>query len=941
MNISFFKHLKPALFFCLSLFFCGNASGSHIVGGDLTYTHVAGNTYRITLALYADCGPASAGAYTTLATATPSICIYDGSTFHTLLGLTIDAPTTGTEVTSLCPAGLITQCTSTSSAIPGIKKFTYSNLCTLPYTSSVWRFVFNGNYGTSTASRASAITNLTSPMGIMGLIDTLDNTVYANSSPTMTASQTTFFHLNENNGYNPAAVDPDGDLLTFSLVGAVNASGSCTPSLPMASYIAGYAWGGGPAISGANPLVVSAGSFNFDPSNGQLLFYPNTLQRATIVYNIREIRGGVLVGTSQREMTILVAGSSTPGWASFTSGPPTGGVAAIIYSCSGNDTLAVSGLCPDVSVQWQSSPDNSTWANIAGATSQKYPFTPAASNYYRCKVTGLASGLSSYSTQVHCSVGAAGILHSTVNYGSATECGDVNFAMKACTATSSHNVTTYFGDGNYQTSLFTGSSAGANHTYSFPGTYSVKHVLKNGSAVVDSSSYSVNYNFCRTLPIKLYFDNNTNCIYDGGDIYNNHPAKIQIDSNGVHIDTVTITSGFYYRAYGGNGTVYAFRFLSSSPGISASCSPVIYDTISAAVLNYPAKYLSLNCSPGSGFDLKQLVATQAGIHRMEAHIIISNAHCMSVTDTVTMSFTPKYYFESASPSPNVIAGNTLTWVLGPLSALTPAQNIHVTLERPLPYLLPGDTANSSYTTMPIIFDNDTTNNCNDEVDTVKSSWDPNCISVSPHGYIAAGTELTYTINFENMGNAPARNIHILDTIASYLLPGTLEAVGASHIMNLAVMPRGPYTIAKFEFPEINLPDTSHHNECHGLVVFKVKTKVDLPPGTIIPARAGIFFDENEVVMTNTVNSIIDLPTLILGPSGGNDIVYPNPATTELTIIYRPNAYNKVSVSNAIGRSFISQPLNSNKIDISQLQPGIYYITLYGEHEITTSKFIKL
>jgi gliding motility-associated-like protein len=51
--------------------------------------------------------------------------------------------------------------------------------------------------------------------------------------------------------------------------------------------------------------------------------------------------------------------------------------------------------------QWQSSPDNLTWTNIAGATSATYTATQTASTYYRCYVTCTLSSLSAYSNSLN------------------------------------------------------------------------------------------------------------------------------------------------------------------------------------------------------------------------------------------------------------------------------------------------------------------------------------------------------------------------------------------------------------------------------------------------------------------------------------------------------------------------------------------------------------
>src|SRR4029077_9297462 len=45
-----------------------------------------------------------------------------------------------------------------------------------------------------------------------------------------------------------------------------------------------------------------------------------------------------------------------------------------------------------ITYQWQSSPDNSTWTNIAGATSSTTEQTQSTATYYRCAVICSAGG---------------------------------------------------------------------------------------------------------------------------------------------------------------------------------------------------------------------------------------------------------------------------------------------------------------------------------------------------------------------------------------------------------------------------------------------------------------------------------------------------------------------------------------------------------------------
>jgi len=303
------KTYRKLLFTAIALFSFFSSFANHLVGMDLFYTHVAGNTYRITLVAYADCGSAgTTSAFGLLSTSTPRIHIYDGNSFNSSINLSVQAPSAGVEITPVCPAFLsLTQCTSTTFPTPGIKKFVYAGNITLPYASSVWRFIFTGTMGSGAlAGRALSITNISSsPVSYIQLVDTLNNLSAPNSNVTLTNIPTPYYCASVPGNYNPGAVDPNGDLIRFALVNGGSGSTSTVPGGDV-TYL--------PPYSGSAPLSVS--SMSFDQNTGQIAFTPSTLQRSLVVYNVREFRGGVFVGSCQREMTFLVQ--------SCTNTPPNG-----------------------------------------------------------------------------------------------------------------------------------------------------------------------------------------------------------------------------------------------------------------------------------------------------------------------------------------------------------------------------------------------------------------------------------------------------------------------------------------------------------------------------------------------------------------------------------------------------------------------------------------
>lgn len=550
--------------------------------------------------------------------------------------------------------------------------------------------------------------------------------------------------------------------------------------------------------------------------------------------------------------------------------PVTGGVSASTsIVCSGTSlTLNLPTYTPVCghAIQWQYSPDGLSWTTLPGATTVPYTFAPTAAYYYRCGITCVSGGTSAFSGPVFVgvdfSIGSYSVISSPD-----TACNATHFYIAACGVSPMFSVRTYFGDGDTLTtalSTTTLSDAHIYHNYSLPGTYTVKHILFNGTTPEDTVTFNYTHKSCRTLPIRFYFDANLNCVFDAGDSYNAAQVSVRIDSAGVPVDTITATGGFYYKAYGAPGTVYAFRPYAVEGGLVIACpgSAVIYDTIVSYVNTYVPKYFGIRCgSASSGFDLKVMSTTISGIHTQRFNIMVTNHYCTAASPTLTVKHSAKYgYFSGiypcymTSPTPSTVAGNVVTWNL-PAMAANSTTMVTLWVERTPaigPYLTPGDTAYSEISVSPTTGDFDLSNNVINTVDTVRSSFDPNDIAVSPKGYILPCTQLQYKVRFQNTGNDTARNIYVLDTLSSDLDPSSLQAVISSHPMFVSVINDGVRNIAKFEFAGINLPDSSHHGLSEGMFLFNIKAKSTLADGNEIRNRVGIYFDENPVVMTNEV-----------------------------------------------------------------------------------------
>ncbi len=546
------------------------------------------------------------------------------------------------------------------------------------------------------------------------------------------------------------------------------------------------------------------------------------------------------------------------------------------------------------------------------------------------------------------------ITSSSVSLYADSMCIDPVFLINTSGFTSGLNVHTYFGDGTDNISpvmsAFVGGYASFPHTYTSPGTYTVKQVLELGGASIDSLVSFYDSKFCQTFNFSSFYDANSNCVFDSAtENYIITPITIAVDSNGVRVDTFVTTSGLHYQAYGNPGDIYAFTVISSGTGLVLTCpaSGVIYDTLSMIVNDYISKQFGFNCSGATGYDAAELVTTRAGRHSFLAEIMATNQYCNPAAVTVTMNMNPKYNYSYANPLPTSVVGHTLTWTFPALSAITP-QYIYVVGEVPGAWLLVGDTVQSSYYITPTTGDADLTNNAVIHIDTVTSSFDPNDKAVLPQGNIpfGTGTKLTYTLRFENTGNDTAFNIHIMDTLSDKLDVKSLAILGSSAAMNLGIQNVGGLNIAKFDFPHINLLDSTHHGQCDGFVTFSINTKDMLTYGTQIFNRGGIYFDYNPVVMTNTVVTTVGIPDGVedmSNVSGSNIELFPNPANNELTVKVNNGSYNTISVINNLGQEVMKQNISGSntKLNIKVLPAGSYYITVKGNSGVKAERFQKL
>jgi uncharacterized repeat protein (TIGR01451 family) len=189
------------------------------------------------------------------------------------------------------------------------------------------------------------------------------------------------------------------------------------------------------------------------------------------------------------------------------------------------------------------------------------------------------------------------------------------------------------------------------------------------------------------------------------------------------------------------------------------------------------------------------------------------------------------------------------------------------------------------------------------------SWDPNDKQGFPNGYGAAhyirpGTELEYTIRFQNTGTDTAFTVRIADTLSAWLDAGTIRPGPSSHSYRFNLTGPG---YAEFLFENIMLPDSNVNQAgSNGFVKFSIYPRADAPLETLIENTAAIYFDFNEPVITNTTYHRLGENFMTVGAW--------QPRRPEYEVLVSPNPFSETARLEVKGLS-TAQPVHLQIMDV--------------------------
>lgn len=222
---------------------------------------------------------------------------------------------------------------------------------------------------------------------------------------------------------------------------------------------------------------------------------------------------------------------------------------------------------------------------------------------------------------------------------------------------------------------------------------------------------------------------------------------------------------------------------------------------------------------------------------------------------------------------------------------------------------------------------------------VRNAFDPNDITCLQGDVVAPsyiGKYVYYRIRFENLGDAPARNVVVENNIdPSKFIVDSLIPLYSNYDFTV----RNINNKYEFIFENINLSFEDVSND--GYLIYKVKLRNNLTVGTTFTNQANIFFDYNFPIQTNVVSTIIQTLSVKEPYANTEMIMFPNPTNDVVNVINNNPEELKIEVFNSVGQQ-IPIGLKNNQLDFSAYNNGFYLIKVHHlqQERISHFKIIK-
>jgi uncharacterized repeat protein (TIGR01451 family) len=372
-----------------------------------------------------------------------------------------------------------------------------------------------------------------------------------------------------------------------------------------------------------------------------------------------------------------------------------------------------------------------------------------------------------------------------------------------------------------------------------------------------------------TISGMVYLDVNGNHIKEGGEPF--IQTGLMKSTKGVITSGSNIANG-YFAIAADTGT-YITEPVINSPYIQPF--PVNHSSTFSSYGNRDSVNFAMVPVPGINDMRITLLPITAARTGSQSRYLVKYENLGTTTinsGTIRLIKDYRTIYDSASVLQNSIVNDTITWNYNNFAPMESRQFIvYLKLLIP-PTLNINDTLHLNAAVNPIAGDTTPVNNTAVLNQLVIGSYDPNDKTEShgpgfPAQLIANGEYLNYVIRFQNTGTDTAFRVLVRDTLDDKLNFGSFEMIGASHSYKLTITNGNQL---EWKFDPIILPDSNHNVlNSQGYIAYRIRPLSTLVAGDTITNRAGIYFDFNPPVMTNTQLTVID-NSIVVCPGGSTE-----------------------------------------------------------------------
>lgn len=264
--------------------FC-TSSGSHIVGGEITYQWVSGNDYKLRLTYYSDCSGIP----------NPTSALIEVNSQSCAQSFSISLPIAAgpDDISPICAASL-SNSSCNGGTLYAVRRVIYEGVVSLSGPCNDWVFSYNE------CCRNAAITNITSAGGLGSYFEaTLNNLdVPFNNSVEFAGIPVHMIQNNTTSSLSWNTFDVDGDSIHYEMVAPRDYIGLNPVNI---AFNAG--------LSATQPFIASSPTL-LNSQTGLLTISPNALQITVMSMKISEFRNGINIGNVYRDYQFAVINTS-------------------------------------------------------------------------------------------------------------------------------------------------------------------------------------------------------------------------------------------------------------------------------------------------------------------------------------------------------------------------------------------------------------------------------------------------------------------------------------------------------------------------------------------------------------------------------------------------------------------------------------------------------